>query len=78
MKTHDLQTEKLDLISWITQLQDISLIEKLKKLRVKNASTDIIIPQWQQEEVNKRLSLVEKGEMKIRSWDEAKKDIFQK
>lgn len=78
MKTHDLQTEKLDLISWITQLQDISLIEKLKKLRVKNASTDIIIPQWQQEEVNKRLSLVEKGEMKTRSWDEAKKDIFQK
>jgi hypothetical protein len=78
MKTHDLQTEKLDLISWITQLQDISLIEKLKKLRAKNASTDIIIPQWQQEEVNKRLSLVEKGEMKTRSWDEAKKDIFQK
>jgi hypothetical protein len=78
MKTHDLQTEKLDLISWITQLQDISIIEKLKKLRAKNASTDIIIPQWQQEEVNKRLSLVEKGEMKTRSWDEAKKDIFQK
>jgi len=36
------------------------------------------IPQWQQEEVNKRLDLIEKGEMKARSWDEAKLDIFKK
>lgn len=35
-------------------------------------------PTWQQEEVNKRLQLIEKGEMKTRSWDEAKKDIFKK
>jgi hypothetical protein len=34
------------------------------------------IPQWQQDEVNKRLSLIEKGEMKTRSWEEAKTDLF--
>lgn len=36
------------------------------------------IPQWQQDEVNKRLQLIDKGEMITRSWDEAKKDIFKK
>ena len=35
------------------------------------------IPQWQQDEVNRRLQLIENGEIKTRSWNEAKKDIFQ-
>lgn len=34
--------------------------------------------QWQKNEANKRLNLIESGEMKIRNWDEAKKDIFLK
>ena len=34
------------------------------------------IPQWQQEEVNRRLQLLGKGEMQTRNWNEAKKDIF--
>lgn len=36
------------------------------------------IPKWQQDEVNKRLDLINSGKMKTRSWDEAKKDIFKK
>lgn len=36
------------------------------------------IPQWQQDEVNRRIQLIDKGEMITRSWDEAKKDIFKK
>jgi hypothetical protein len=36
------------------------------------------IPQWQQDEVNKRIELIEKGEMQTRRWKEAKKDIFKK
>ena len=36
------------------------------------------IPQWQQDEVNSRLEFIEKGEMKTRSWNEAKKNIFKK
>lgn len=36
------------------------------------------IPQWQQDEVNKRLDLINTGEMKTRSWDEAKKDVFKR
>lgn len=78
MTTSDLQAEKLDLISWITQLQDSSLIEKLKKLRHKNSPDTISIPEWQQDEVKKRLNSIKKGEHTTRSWDEAKKDIFKK
>jgi hypothetical protein len=39
---------------------------------------DESIPQWQEEEVNKRLAKIEKGDMNTRNWNEAKKDIFKK
>ncbi|PIQ15979.1 MAG: addiction module protein [Flavobacteriales bacterium CG18_big_fil_WC_8_21_14_2_50_32_9] len=55
MNTQDIQTEKLDLITWITQLQDISLIEKLKKLRVKNDTADFTVPEWQKNIVRDRI-----------------------
>jgi len=43
-----------------------------------SVSKEESIPAWQQQEVNRRLHLIEKGEMKTRSWDEAKKDIYKK
>jgi hypothetical protein len=33
MNTHNLQTDKLDLIGWIYSLQDASLIENLKEFQ---------------------------------------------
>ena len=36
------------------------------------------LPKWQEEEVNRRLELIESGEMKTRDWEVAKKDIFKK
>jgi hypothetical protein len=36
------------------------------------------LPQWQQEEVGRRLELIDAGKMNTRSWDEASKDIFKK
>ena len=36
-----------------------------------------VIPQWQQDEVNRHLQLIEKGEIKTRSWNEAKKHVFK-
>ena len=38
MNTENIQSEKLELINWTSQLQDVSLIEKLKKLYLKNKS----------------------------------------
>lgn len=49
----------------------------IKTLDYVSIHKDDAIPQWQQDEVNKRLQLIEKGEMKTRSWNEAKKDIFK-
>jgi len=57
MNTQDIQTDKLSLITWITQLQDISLIRKLKNIQTDN----IEIPKWQIEEVNKRLKHLNKN-----------------
>jgi hypothetical protein len=37
-----------------------------------------VLPKWQEEEVNRRLELIESGEMKTRDWEVAKKDIFKK
>ena len=53
----------------------ISFIKTLDYVSIKKED---VVPQWQQDEVNKRLQLIEKGEIKTRSWDEAKKDIFKK
>lgn len=36
-----------------------------------------VILQWQQDEVNRRLQLIENGEIKTRSWNEAKKHVFK-
>jgi len=55
-----------------------TFLEFIKTLDYVSVKNEDIVPQWQQEEVNKRLQLIEKGEMKTRSWDKAKTDIFKK
>lgn len=53
----------------------LSFIKTLDYVSINKEDT---IPQWQQDEVNKRLELINNGDMKTRSWNEAKKDIFKK
>ena len=53
----------------------LSYIKTLDYVTIKKED---VIPQWQQEEVNKRLQMIDQGEMKTRSWDEAKKEVFKK
>lgn len=50
----------------------------VKTLDYVSVSNEEPIPEWQQEEVNRRIELIEKGKMKARSWDEAKRDVFKK
>ncbi len=65
--TLDIQDSRFDtFLSFIKTLDYVSI------------NQDNEIPHWQQDEVNRRLQLIDKGEMKTRSWDEAKKDIFKK
>ena len=51
MNTQNINTEKINLINWITNLQDSSMIERLKELYLSNDT----IPQWQKDEVLRRV-----------------------
>lgn len=51
----------------------MELVKSLKFVKV----DDSTIPQGQQDEVARRIDMVEEGEMKTRSWEEAKNDIFK-
>lgn len=58
MSIQDLQLEKINLINWITRLQDESVIEKLKKIQAKE--DDFSIPTWQQDLTLKRMTELDK------------------
>ena len=55
MNTLEIKEEKLNLIAWIADIQDVSIIEKLKCVQNKYIS----VPDWQREEANKRLSEID-------------------
>lgn len=73
MNAKDMQAEKLDLITWISQLQDISLIEQLKKIRVKNDTADFPIPEWQKKIVRERIKTTKNEDYS--SWEEIENQI---
>jgi hypothetical protein len=50
----------------------------IKTLDYVSVSDEINIPLEQQQEVQRRLELVQEGKMKTRSWSEAKQDIFKR
>jgi hypothetical protein len=55
-----------------------AFLDFIKTLYYVSIKHETIIPQWQQEEVERRLSLVESGKMKIRDWEDVKKHVFKK
>ncbi len=55
-----------------------AFISFIKTLDYVSVSDEIDIPIEQQQEVERRLKLVEEGKMKTRSWSEAKQDIFKR
>lgn len=73
MKAQDIPSEKLSLINWITQLQDISLIEELKKIRTENDTTDFIVPEWQKKVVRDRIKNSKSDD--YLTWEEVEKQI---
>jgi hypothetical protein len=50
----------------------------IKTLDYVAVSDETNIPLEQQEEVQRRLELIQEGKMKTRSWSEAKQDIFKR
>ena len=65
MDIQNINSEKINWINWITNLQDHSTIDKLRVLYSSTA-----IPQWQQDEVLKRVENAKKED--YISWDEVK------
>jgi putative addiction module component (TIGR02574 family) len=70
----DIQSVKIDLIHWLTQLQDITILEKIQALRVDD-DNDLDLSPEQQRELDRRLEKLASGEAKFVSWDEAEARI---
>lgn len=66
MSIQDIQANKLNLINWILQLQDVSVIEKLKSMQ----EEDIEVHQWQKDIVLERIRTAKPEDYIL--WDEAK------
>ncbi len=73
MKTQDIQTDKLSLISLITHLQDITLIKKLKEIQVKTDPAELPIPEWQKNIVRDRIKNSKPED--LIPWEEARKQL---
>jgi hypothetical protein len=60
MNSQELQNEKLNIINWITQIQDYSLVEKIKALMSSSAKPYILTDE-QQETLDSQLVLEPKS-----------------
>lgn len=72
MNAQDLKIEKLNLITWIAQLQDSTLIEKLKNFRAKNDNS-IEVSDWEKQTVRDRIKNT-KAEDYV-SWEDIERQI---
>ncbi len=62
----------------IEEKQSASLISFLQSLDFVSVSIISEIPETQKAEAERRMNLIDTGEMKLRSWDEASEVLFPK
>ncbi len=68
----DIQSLKIDIIHWLTQLKDKNVLEKIQAIKEEE---DIELSPDQKVELDKRLKKYATGEMKFKSWEETKASI---
>ncbi len=68
----DIQSLKIDLIHWLTELKDKTVLEKIQAIKDEG---DYNLSPAQQEELDKRLERYERGDMKFKPWEETKASI---
>lgn len=68
----DIQSLKIDIIHWLTQLNDKNVLEKIHALKEKE---DAELSSDQLVELEKRLDKYERGEMKFKSWEETRASV---
>jgi hypothetical protein len=71
-----LNTENMQITLEIQDSRFSTFLEFIKTLDYVSINREKESPQWQQDEVSKRLKLIESGEMKTRDWFQAKADVF--
>jgi putative addiction module component (TIGR02574 family) len=74
MKIMDIQSVKIDLIHWLTELQDTSVLKQLQGLKEQQESSHELSSE-QKKEMDSRVEKYENGEMKFSSWDSVKNRI---
>ena len=72
--TMDIQSVKIDLIHWLTELQDKSILKKIQSLKEQQDDA-FKLSADQKKELDSRLKKYENGEMKFSSWDTVKDRI---
>ncbi len=70
----DIQALKIDLIRWLTELHDESLLKKLEVLK-KEQEENFELSSAKQEELNRRLKKYNSGQMQFSSWPAVKKRV---
>lgn len=73
----DIQSIKVDLIHWLTELQDLSVLEQLQRMKAKQESS-LKLNSEQAKELDSRLKRYENGEMKFSSWEQVRERIKSK
>lgn len=67
----DVKSVKIDLIHWLTELQDKSVLKKLQGLKEQQESSFELSAE-QQRELDGRLEKYKNGEMEFSPWDTVK------
>lgn len=70
----DVQSVKIDLIHWLTELQDQSVLKQLQGLKEQQQSS-FGLGEAQIEELDSRLEKYENGETKFSPWDKVKERV---
>jgi len=70
----DVQSVKIDLIHWLTELQDMAVLKKLQGLKEQQEDS-FELEKEQIEELDSRLEKYENGKMKFSSWETVNETI---
>ncbi len=68
----DIKSLKLELIKWLTELQDTSMLETLKRLKEKGEDK---LTTSQREVLQERLHQYESGEITFSTWKDTKEQV---
>lgn len=70
----DVQSVKIDLIHWLTELQDKTVLKKIQGLKEQQESTFELSAE-QKNDLDGRLEKYENGEMEFSSWETVKNRV---